>query len=178
MTRWSRNAPRFRAYIWLAWYGTVLARLNAADDGDAVLDDASRPACVSSQLPPRSAARSTITEPGAMLATISRVTSTGDFLPGITAAVIDHVALGHDPPQQLALAAIEGLVLGPCVAPGVLGVLGLDRAARRNARRGSGPAPWRPAAGRTPRRRRRAAAPWRSPGGRPRRPRSPAPAPA
>ena len=39
---------------------------------------------VNSQLPPRSAARSTITEPGAMPATISLVTSTGDFLPGTT----------------------------------------------------------------------------------------------
>src|SRR5438552_17435094 len=37
---------------------------------------------------PRSAARSTITDPGAILATISLVTSTGDDLPGITAAVI------------------------------------------------------------------------------------------
>ena len=46
------------------------------------------PARVSSQLPPRSAARSTMTDPGAMPATISRVTSAGDFLPGTTAAVI------------------------------------------------------------------------------------------
>ncbi len=46
------------------------------------------PASVSSQLPPRSAARSTITEPGAMPFTISSVTRIGAFLPGITAVVI------------------------------------------------------------------------------------------
>src|SRR6266566_1409102 len=39
-------------------------------------------ALVSSQFPPRSLARSTITEPGAMLATMSLVTSSGGFFPG------------------------------------------------------------------------------------------------
>ena len=43
---------------------------------------------VNSQFPPRSAARSTITDPGAIRSTMSAVTSTGDFFPGITAAVI------------------------------------------------------------------------------------------
>src|SRR5579863_8946015 len=41
---------------------------------------------VSSQLPPCSAARSTMTEPGAIFSTISRVISLGGFLPGTTAA--------------------------------------------------------------------------------------------
>ena len=68
--------------------GNGAGEVEPADDGDAVLDDAARPRLVSSQLPPRSAARSMITEPGAMLVTTSRVTSSGDFLPGITAAVI------------------------------------------------------------------------------------------
>ncbi len=45
-------------------------------------------ALVSSQLPPRSAARSTITEPGAMASTMASVTSTGDCRPGIAAVVI------------------------------------------------------------------------------------------
>ncbi len=46
------------------------------------------PGSVSSQLPPRSAARSTITEPGFIAETISAVTSTGALLPGTLAVVI------------------------------------------------------------------------------------------
>ncbi len=41
------------------------------------------PASVSSQLPPESPARSTITEPGAMFATASRVSRIGAGRPGI-----------------------------------------------------------------------------------------------
>ena len=67
--------------------GHGAGEVEPADDGDAVLHDDS-PGRVSSQFPPRSAARSTITEPGAILSTMSAVTSTGDFLPGITAAVM------------------------------------------------------------------------------------------
>jgi hypothetical protein len=39
-------------------------------------------------LPPRSAARSTITEPGFMLSTIARVTSFGAGRPGMSAVVM------------------------------------------------------------------------------------------
>ena len=46
--------------------GIVAGRLSGADDGHAVAHRPSRPARVSSQLPPVSAARSTITEPGRM----------------------------------------------------------------------------------------------------------------
>ena len=65
-TMYSRNVVRLRAYIWLAWYGTLLARLMAPM---IVTPCASTvfPVCVSSQLPPRSAARSTITEPAPCL---------------------------------------------------------------------------------------------------------------
>ncbi len=84
------------------------------------------PGRVSSQLPPRSAARSTITEPGAMRATMSRGDQHGRFLAGDHRGRDDDVALGDDLAQQLALALVERFVLGPGVAAGVLGVLGLD----------------------------------------------------
>ncbi len=47
----------------------------------------SSPGCVSAQFPPCSAARSTITLPGFMAATISAVMSSGAGLPGISAVV-------------------------------------------------------------------------------------------
>ena len=77
----------FLAYIWLAWYGTVDGRLVGPRIVTPCATTISS-ALVSSQLPPRSAARSTITEPGAMAFTISPVTSTGDRLPGIAAVVM------------------------------------------------------------------------------------------
>ena len=46
------------------------------------------PGELASQLPPCSAARSTITEPGRIPASISSVTSTGAFLPGTAAALM------------------------------------------------------------------------------------------
>ena len=46
------------------------------------------PATDSSQLPPESAAASTITEPSAIPATIAAVTSTGALRPGIWAVVM------------------------------------------------------------------------------------------
>ncbi len=51
---------------------------------------------VSSQLPPRSAAKSTITEPGAMPPTISAVTSIGDFRAGNRGRGDHHVVFGDD----------------------------------------------------------------------------------
>src|SRR5260370_36654141 len=58
------------------------------------------PARVSSQLPPRSAARSTITEPGAMPATISLVTSTRAVLPGTTSLVPGPTPPGLAAPEK------------------------------------------------------------------------------
>ena len=45
------------------------------------------PGCVSSQLPPPNAARSTITEPGRICSTISAVISLGEGRPGMAAVV-------------------------------------------------------------------------------------------
>jgi hypothetical protein len=61
--RWFRNVQTFREYIWLACSGIVLGRLSSPTIVDAVLDDGLA-GFVSSQFPPASAARSTITEPG------------------------------------------------------------------------------------------------------------------
>ena len=49
----------------------------------------------SSQLPPWSAARSTITEPGRIPSTIAAVSSSGARLPGTRAVVITDVGGGH-----------------------------------------------------------------------------------
>ena len=46
------------------------------------------PATVPSQFPPRSAAKSTITDPGAIAAIIALVTRIGAFFPGMLAVVI------------------------------------------------------------------------------------------
>src|SRR5207237_802858 len=83
----SRNVATFFAYIWLAWYGTELARLIGPISVTPCSTTCS-PGLVSSQFPPRSAAKSTSTEPGAMPATISLVTRIGAFFPGITAVVM------------------------------------------------------------------------------------------
>ena len=101
----------------------------------------SGPALVNSQLPPRSAARSTITEPGAILATISAVTRTGDFLPGMAAVVITASLLGDDFGHQFALLAVELFAHLLGVAALGLGRAGLQLPSRRTCRRGSAPAP-------------------------------------
>jgi len=67
--------------LWWAMFASRCA--DALDHRDEV-----SPGLVSSQFSPCSAARSTITEPGTIALTISAVTSTGAFLPGITAVVI------------------------------------------------------------------------------------------
>ena len=69
------------------------------------------PVSVISQLPPRSAARSRITEPGAIPFTMSSVTSTGAFFPGITAVVITTSLSCTTFPKQLTLAAVEIFIL-------------------------------------------------------------------
>ena len=124
---------------------------------------------VSSQLPPASAARSTITEPGRMPATVSSVTRRGAGRPGTSAVVMTTSksfvfsasssccrcgSLGR---QRLRVAA---LVLGVGDAEVELEELGAEALDlllhRRRARRSPTPA-------------RRAGAPWRSPAGRRRR---------
>src|SRR5208283_143136 len=65
----------------------AIGQVDRSDDSYVVLDYRLASFLIS-QLPPRSAAKSTITDPGAIPFTISSVTSTGDFFPGITAAAI------------------------------------------------------------------------------------------
>src|SRR5436309_4053929 len=83
----NRKLEMFRAYIWLAWYGSVLGRLT----GPRIRTPfrfTSVPATASSQFPPVSTARSTMTDPGFMPPTASAVISTGARFPGIAAVVI------------------------------------------------------------------------------------------
>ena len=61
-----------------------------------------------------------------MRATISRGDQHGRFLARDHGGRDHDVALGDDPPEQLALAVVERFILGAAVAAGVLGVLGLD----------------------------------------------------
>ena len=82
---------------------------------------------VSSQLPPRSAARSTITEPGAIASTISVVIEDRRALAGDECRRDDDVAGGDDLQHHLALAPVERLVLRLGVAALVLGVGRLER---------------------------------------------------
>src|SRR5882672_8791983 len=86
-TMWPRNADTFFAYIWLAWSGTVLARFSGPRI-DTPSRTISEPGCVSSQLPPVSAARSTTIDPGFIPCTAAAVRRIGAFLPGIAAVVI------------------------------------------------------------------------------------------
>ena len=82
---------------------------------------------VSSQLPPRSAARSTTTEPGAIASTISVVTRIGARLAGDQRRGDDDVAAGDDLQHHLALPPVERFVLRLGVAALVLGVRRLER---------------------------------------------------
>ena len=99
--------------------------VDGADDGNAMLDICS-PVRVSSQLPPRSAARSTMTEPGP-----SGDHLLGDqhrrLLPGNHRGRDHNVALGNHLAQQFALALIERFVLRLGVAAGILSVFSFDR---------------------------------------------------
>ena len=116
----------FFEYIWLAWYGTSAGGF----DGPRMVTPLwtmTWSARVSSQLPPRSAARSTSTEPGAIPSTISRVTRIGAFFPGTTRRRNHDVAPGHDLEHHLALPAIERFVLRLRVAALVLRVVDLER---------------------------------------------------
>src|SRR6185503_10242748 len=66
--RWSRNAVMFLEYIWVAWMGTVLASRTGPWIVTLFRTTVS-PGWVSSQFPPMSAARSTMTDPGFIPAT-------------------------------------------------------------------------------------------------------------
>ena len=82
--------------------------------------------CVSSQLPPRSAARSTITEPGAMPFHHLGGHQHGRLLAGDDRGGDHHVAFGDHAGQQLALAGVESFVLRGAVAARILRILGFD----------------------------------------------------
>ena len=130
----------FFEYIWLAWYGTSAAGF----DGPMIVTPlwtTVSSGLVSSQLPPRSAARSTTTDPGCIASTISVVIRIGARLPGIERGGDDDVAGRHDLDHHLALAAVERLVLGLGVAALVLRVRGLERQLDEPRARGSAPAP-------------------------------------
>ena len=82
-----------REYIWLAWTGIVDARRI----GPMIVTScctASRPGSVSAQLPPMSAARSTMIEPGFIDATASAGISLGAGSPGTRAVVMITSAWG------------------------------------------------------------------------------------
>ena len=74
-------------YIWLACCGISLGQLRRPTMVTLWRTTVS-PGTVSSQFPPVSAARSTMTEPGRMPNTASSVMSTGARLPGIAAVVM------------------------------------------------------------------------------------------
>src|SRR5574341_1497935 len=85
-TRWPRKLATFRAYIWLACNGSVAGRFTGPRTVTPRCTTCV-PICVSSQLPPVSAARSTITDPGRIPSTAARVTRIGARFPGIAAVV-------------------------------------------------------------------------------------------
>ena len=103
------------------------------------------PGRVSSQLPPRSAAISTITDPGAMRATISRVIRIGAFLPGHRGGGDHHVLLGQHAAQQLRAAGDRTPRPSPWRSRPCPRRRRLPRRARRSARPGfrSAPSPRR-----------------------------------
>ena len=173
------SVSTLRLYIWLACIGM------RARAGCARADDRARrpsitvsPSTVSSQLPPVSAARSTITEPGRMLRTISAVIEPRRGAPGICAVRDDEILIVDvlADRRERALLLVVALRLG--VAALVLGAraheVGRDelraeaftcsRAAARTSK--------------APTLRRRAGARWRWPAAPPRRRRSRTPSPA
>ena len=84
----ARKFKRLRAYIWLAWRARSDAKFCGPKIFTPLPVTTVSPATVSSQLPPLSAARSTITEPALMAATAAFETIRGAVRPGIAAVVI------------------------------------------------------------------------------------------
>src|SRR5207237_3111188 len=87
-----------RLYSWLACTGTVLGILRVPSITTPPTSRTS-PGFRPSVLPPVSAARSTITEPGHIRATISLVTRIGARRPGTAAVVITTSAAAHRSPS-------------------------------------------------------------------------------
>src|SRR6185312_1658687 len=85
--RWFRNVQTFREYIWLACSGIALGRLSSPTMVTPSSVTVS-PGRVSSQFPPASAARSTITEPARIPRAASAVMRTGAGRPGMSAVVM------------------------------------------------------------------------------------------
>src|SRR5215472_2234646 len=85
--RCSSRLVTLREYSWLAWSATVLGTL-VVPSTQTPSTSITRPGRVSSQLPPISDARSTITEPRRMPLTIGAVTRIGALRPGTAAVVI------------------------------------------------------------------------------------------
>ena len=99
-----RNVTMLRPYIWLAWSGTVAGRLT----GPIMITPFSTmvsPAWVTSQLPPRSAARSTMTEPATHPVHHFARHQDGRFSPGNRGGGDHHVLFLQDRGHLFALAA-------------------------------------------------------------------------
>src|SRR5689334_1112424 len=88
---WSSRFARLLAYSRLAWKGSWLGRLSVPSIRTPPRSTTA-PGSVSAQLPPVSAARSTITDPGRIERTISSLTSFGAGRPGTAAVVITQSA--------------------------------------------------------------------------------------
>src|SRR5256884_5566189 len=117
----NRKLETFFAYIWLACTGTVLGRLT----GPRIRTPCRRtsvPASASSQFPPVSTARSTITEPGFMPRTASAVIRIG-ALPGNGRGSDHDVGVLHLLSEEGELAAMGFLGQLPRIATGRLGLL-------------------------------------------------------
>src|SRR5262249_50324769 len=87
LTMWATSFSRLRANIWLEWVAIWLGRLTAPTMVTPWTTTRS-PGLVSSQLPPCSAARSTMTAPGCIFWTMAAVTRIGARLPGMSAVVM------------------------------------------------------------------------------------------
>ena len=140
------------------------------------LSTTSSPGFVSSQLPPVSAARSTMTEPDRIARTAASGMSFGAGSAGNGGCRDDDVELGQPLlERRLLLRLLLGGQLGRVAA---LGLLAAGCRGRGTSRRATPPAPSRRGARRTRRRRRRGGGRWRAPAGRRRRRRARAPSPA
>ena len=150
--------------------GEAARHVEVADDLDAVVVHHLAGLAPARQLPPRSTARSTMTEPGFMDSTIARRDELRRRPAGDQRRGDDDVLLGDVGGDELGLLGLvlRRHLLG--VAAGGLGLLELlvldgDELGAR----GSRPAPWRPGARRWRSPPRRGGGRWRSPAGRRRR---------
>ena len=112
-----RNVDTLRAYIWLACTGAADAKSRGAAI-DTPWRTAVSPGSLSSQFPPRSAARSTMTDPGRMPATAAAVMSVGARRPSTSAVVMATSTFSQRLGQHLPLTRVERLRLLDGVAAG------------------------------------------------------------